>query len=136
MLKKITSLALTALLFNLSVVTTTLAGPRTETDAQVATKIKLEIRKLGVGERARVRLRLKDETKAEGYVGETGEETVTVVNSKTMAATTVAYPQVRTVSGHGLSTRAKIVIGVGVALAVVAVAAVIAATSEVEFPNR
>jgi len=45
------------------------------------------------------------------------EEGFTVIDSKTGMATTVAYPQVKSVKGNNLSTGAKIAIGVGIGAA-------------------
>ena len=46
------------------------------------------------------------------------EERFTVTD-KTGAATSVAYPQVKSVQGNNLSTGAKIAIGVGIAAALI-----------------
>jgi hypothetical protein len=139
MLKKLISIVLIFMLVNLTVVTTTLAkdaDPRMAKDARLAAKVRDDIQKLGAGENARVKLKLKDATKLEGYVSEAGEESFIVVNSKTGVATTVAYPQVGQIKGNNLSTRAKIAIGAGIAVAVIAVVILIAANDDIKFPNR
>jgi len=140
MLKKLVSIVLIALLVNLTTAATALANDangRMEKDARLAAKIRSGIQKLGAGAKARVKLKLKDETKLEGYVSEAGEESFVVVNSKTGVATTVAYPQVGQIKGNNLSTGAKIAIGAGIAVAVIAVVVLVAAANDgVEFPNR
>jgi len=108
-----------------------------EREAQREAKVKEAIRSLGVGELARVKLKLKDGKKLKGYISESGEESFVVTSPETGATTTVAYPQVGQVKGHNLSTGAKIAIGVGILAAVViVVAVVIAANWPVGFPNR
>ena len=42
--------------------------------------IKANLLKLGTGESARVKVKLRDQTKLEGYISEAGEETFTVTN--------------------------------------------------------
>jgi hypothetical protein len=62
---------------------------------------------------------LSDKTRLAGYISAADGEGFTVIDSKTRVATTIAYPQVRSVQGHNLSTGAKIAIGVGVAAAII-----------------
>ena len=119
MFKKLLSISLVALLINLAGATPAYAASKEEKQARFAEKIKANLLKLGTGEPARVKVKLRDQTKLEGYVSEAGEETFTVTNRKTGVATTVAYPQVKSVQGNNLSTGAKIAIGVRVAAAVI-----------------
>lgn len=125
MLKKSLSLALVALLA-LSVESAVAFGKsKSEKAAEFTGKVKAHILKLGTGEAARVKLKLKDKTKLEGYVAEAGADSFTVVDAKTGAATVVAYPQVAQAKGNNLSTGQKIAIGVGVALALIIIYAVV-----------
>src|SRR5215207_3227615 len=82
-------------------------------------KIKANVLKLGTGESARVKVKLRDQAKLEGYISDAGADTFTVTNRKTGVATTIAYPQVKSVQGNNLSTGAKIAIGVGIAATVI-----------------
>ncbi|HXT62958.1 MAG TPA: hypothetical protein VN696_07980 [Pyrinomonadaceae bacterium] len=68
--------------------------------------------KLGTGTAARVEVKLRDKTKLRGYVEQVADDHFVVVDEKTGATTTVAYPQVKQVQGNNLSTGAKIAIGV------------------------
>jgi hypothetical protein len=95
------------------------ADSREEKQARFTEKIKANLLKLGTGESARVKVKLRDQTKLEGYISDAGAETFTVTNRKTGVATMVAYPQVKSVQGNNLSTGAKIAIGVGIAAAVI-----------------
>jgi len=89
--------------------------------ARRAEKVKAGIAKLGVGEAARVKVKLQDGTKLNGYVSEVGNESFIVVNAKTGEAVTVAYPQVKQVQGNNLSTGAKIAIGVAIIAAILTI---------------
>ena len=76
---------------------------------------------LGVGIDARIKVKLKDKTKLEGYIKEAGNEHFVITDARTGADTAVAYPQVSTAQGQNLSKGAKIAIGVGIAAAIVIV---------------
>ncbi len=90
--------------------------------ARRAEKVKAGIAGLGVGEAARVKVKLQDGTKLNGYVSEVGNENFIVVNAKTGEAVTVAYPQVKQVQGNNLSTGARIAIGVAIIAAILTLA--------------
>ena len=119
MFKKLLSISLVALLTNLAGAPPAYASSKEEKHARFADKVKVSVLKLGSGEAARVKIKLRDKTRLEGYVSGAGEEAFTVTNPKTGMATTVAYPQVKSVQGHNLSTGAKIAIGVGITAAVI-----------------
>jgi len=53
---------------------------------------------------------LRDKTKLKGYVQEIAEAHFVVIDDRTGAVTTVAYPQVKQIKGNSLSTGAKIAI--------------------------
>jgi hypothetical protein len=117
MWRRILSLTLVCLLMHLSAAAPTLAQSKAEKEARHAERVKAGILKLGTGESARVKLRLRDKTKLEGYVSAASAESFTVINPKTGVATPVAYPQVKQIKGHNLSTGAKIAIGFGILVA-------------------
>ena len=118
MFKRILSVALVALLFNM-VALRAHAATEAEKQARFAGKVKAAVLKLGTGEAARVRVKLRDKTTLEGYVSSAGADSFSVADAKTGAVTTVPYPQVKGVQGNNLSTGAKIAIGAGIAAAVV-----------------
>lgn len=119
MCKKLFSLALVALLLNLAGMRLAYADSKEEKQVRHAEKVKANVLKLGTGEAARVKVKLRDKTKLEGYISSADEEGFTITNPKTKMATQVAYPQVKSVQGHNLSTGAKIAIGVGIAAAII-----------------
>ena len=112
MLRKILSLTLACLLAQFALARTAAAAG--EREARFAEKVKAGIARLGTGTDARVEVKLRDKRKLRGYVGEAGAEGFTVVDDKTGAATTVAYPQVKTVKGNNLSEGARIAIVAGI----------------------
>jgi hypothetical protein len=119
MFEKLLSLCLVALLINLAGVTPVYAASKEEKQARFAEKVKAGVLKFGTGEPARVKIKLRDETKVAGYISAADGEGFTVIDSKTGMATTVAYPQVKSVQGNNLSTGAKIAIGVGIVAAII-----------------
>ena len=119
MFRKLVTLLLVALVINLGGVRLAYANSKGERHAVFAEKIKANVLKLGIGESARVKVKLRDKTKLEGYISDAGAETFTVTNRETRVATTVAYPDVNSVQGNNLSTGAKIAIGVGIAATII-----------------
>ena len=118
MFKKLLSISLVALLINLTAMTPAYAASKEE-KARFAEKVKANVLKVGTGEAARIKIKLRDKTKVAGYVSAADDEGFTVIDSKTGMATTIAYAQVKSVQGHNLSTGAKIAIGVGIAAAII-----------------
>ena len=88
---------------------------KTGKESQQVEKTRAGIQKLGVGQDARVEIKLRDNTKLKGYISEAGAETFTVTDLKTGASQTVAYPQVKQIKGNNLSTRTKVIIGAAIA---------------------
>ena len=118
MLKKSLSLMLVAVLVHTVSAAPVFAGTKAEKDAQFAEKVRANILKLGTGPDALVKIKLRDKTKLEGYISEAGTDSFVVMNAGTGVATTVAYPQVKTVRGNNLSTGVWIAIGVGIVILV------------------
>jgi hypothetical protein len=119
MFKKLLSLTLVALLINLAAAAPAYAASREEKEARFTEKVKASVLKFGTGEPARVKIKLRDKTKLAGYISAADGESFTVIDSKTGMATTIAYPQVKSVQGNNLSTGAKIAIGVGIAATII-----------------
>jgi hypothetical protein len=114
------SLALTILLFHVSVLPVS-AAPQGEREARQASKVKAKIARRGVGEKARVTVKLRNGTEVKGYVSRAGEDSFAVTDSKTGGATTIAYRDVKEVEGKGLSKAAKIAIYAGAAVGIAVV---------------
>ena len=89
-------------------------------------KLKADVLKRGTGEKSKVIVKMKDGTKLKGFISQTGQDSFDLTNSKTKQTTAVAYREVAHVKKQGLSTGAKILIGVGVGVAVTAVVLAVA----------
>lgn len=116
MFKKYVSLALVGLLLNLTFYSTAMAN--TEKNAKFAEKIKASIAKLGIGKESRVKVKLRDKTKINGYISEITEDSFTVVNEKTNSVTKIPYSQVKQVKGSNLSLGVRIAIVFAVFIAI------------------
>jgi hypothetical protein len=105
----------------------TLAQSSGQAETKAIEKIKAKIAKLGVGEKARAQIKLRNGQKIKGYVSSNGQDDFAFTERKSGTTTTVAYVDIVEVKKPGLSTGAKIgiaaAIGVGV-LAILAVAVV------------
>lgn len=98
------------------------APPAAAKEAQTPEQARVKVRRIGVGSKARVEVRLRDKTKLKGYVSAAdSEDSFTVTDPKTGASRTVAYSDVDKVGkpGGGLSTRGLIILGAAATAAVV-----------------
>jgi hypothetical protein len=119
MLKKLLSLLIAVLLLNAMIfVQSASADTKQEKQARLADKVKIGISKLGVGKEALVEVKLRDKTRLAGYLCEVNEDHFIVMNTKIGNSTSIAYTDVQQVSGHNLSTGAKIAIGIGIGVGV------------------
>lgn len=122
MLKRFLSFLLAALLIQLALVTPASAkSGEGDKQAQRAEKVKAGIAKLGVGEAARVKVKLQSGEKLDGYIREVSSENFVVMDTKRGEAVTVSYPQVKQVKGNNLSTGARIAIGVAIVAAILTI---------------
>ena len=80
---------------------------------QKTAKVKDKIKKLGLGERVKITVKLNDETSYKGFVREANDDNFVVVD-KVGSPHIVRYDEVKSVAGHNLSTGAKIGIGIGI----------------------
>ncbi len=121
MFKTVLSLFLITLLITCIGVKAVYADSKEEKQARFTEKVKAGIARLGTGEPARVKVKLSNKTKLNGYVSEAGDEDFVVVDARTGAATRVAYADVQQVIGNNLSTGAKIAIGLGILAAILVI---------------
>ena len=91
-------------------------------DAQTVEQVRAQVARIGVGEKARVEVKLRDNTKLKGYVSAAGTDSFTVTEAKTGATKTISYVDVAQVkrAAGGLSPLAWAIIG-GAAVAAVVV---------------
>ncbi|MDQ1590197.1 MAG: hypothetical protein QOG71_824 [Pyrinomonadaceae bacterium] len=95
-------------------------------DAGLTEQVKVKVARLGVGDKARVTVRLKDGKKLKGYISQAKDEEFVVRDRKTDAPSVVLYRDVERVdSNRGHSTARNIAIGttigVGAVLTVLAI---------------
>lgn len=95
------------------------ASSRAEKNAKLAAQVKEKLSTFGVGNSARMAVKLRNKTVLAGYVESTAEESFVLTNLKTGDSTTVAYADVTQVRGQNLSTGAKIAIGIAIGVAAV-----------------
>jgi hypothetical protein len=92
------------------------------------TKVKAEVQKHGTGEKSRVKITLHDKSEQKGRITQIGEDSFSLADEKTGQVKSIAYADVESVRGPGLSKGAKIGIVVGVGLVVAIIIVVIVAT--------
>jgi hypothetical protein len=121
MLKRCLSLVLPVLLMNALCIGQS-HDARAGTGLAAAEKVKAKVARRGVGEKARVTVRLQNGTTVKGYVQQAGENDFVVKDKKTGASNTIAYADVADVkSGGGTSKWVWVGLGVGAAVVVGAV---------------
>lgn len=107
-----------SLLISCALLLTTLSQPAAgqgNKPAQTVETIKVKLAKLGVGEKAKATIRLKNGSKIKGYVALADEEDFVIRDRKTNAPTTIRYHDVmRVESNQGHSTLNNIAIGAGI----------------------
>lgn len=89
-------------------------------------KIKTDVSRRGTGEKSKVVVVMKDATKRKGFISQTGEDSFDLTDSKTKQTSAIAYRDVAQVKKPGLSTGAKVLIGVGIGVVVTAVVLAVA----------
>ena len=80
-------------------------------------QIKVQVAKLGVGEKARGTITMKDGSKVKGYVYRAGDDDFVIRDRKTDAPTTIRYADVAQVKpdrGHSTAKHLGLGIGIGV----------------------
>ncbi len=97
------------------------AQAQTNREAELAAKARAKVARIGVGQNAKVEVKLRDESTIKGYVSEVQQDSFTVVERETGVSRTVAYADAADVkrSGGGLSTKSWAIIGAAAAGAVV-----------------
>lgn len=109
-------------IFLLALGTTSGVSAQTTSNDQV----KIQIAKLGLGEKARATITLKNGSKVKGYIAKADENDFVVRDRKTDAPTTIQYADVAKIQknkGHSTARNLGLGIGIGVGafLAVIAI---------------
>ncbi len=123
MLKRTLSFSLVALLLHSASPMPILAFAQTGQRQSPAEKVKAAVAKRGTGKKARVTVKLQDGSKLKGYISQAADDSFTLTDSKTGQTRTLTYGEVTEIKkqGGGLSLVAKIAIGLGIAVGVLAI---------------
>ena len=96
-------------------------------DAQQAAKIKTEVAKRIASQKVKVKVKLHTGEELKGRIDQADEDGFTIALDKTKKQMLMAYADVAEVKGRGgLSTAAKIGIGAGIAIGVLAIVVIVA----------
>jgi hypothetical protein len=93
-------------------------------EAQRVARIKAEVQKRGAGKNSKVRVTLENGATVKGSISKIEESSFDVIANKTRQATSILYSDVQKIRGPGLSTGAKIAIGVAIGVVVLVIIAV------------
>ena len=113
MFRKMLSIMLSGLLLSTAFISQTASARATKEAASSVEQARAKVRKIGVGQKARVEVKMRDNTKLKGYVSAAGEDSFTVTDRKTGATTNVSYADVAQLKkqGGGLSPLTWAIIG-------------------------
>jgi hypothetical protein len=121
MLKTIISIVIAILLFQFFGFAP-IIGQTLNHNSDIA-KIKADLTKRGIGEKAKVKIELLDGREVKGYLAELNEDDFVMVEAKTNRRTTIVYSEVRKVKKQGFSPLAILGIAAAVGTGLVIVAA-------------
>ena len=127
-MKTITWLVLGLLLLGPALQT---ANARPQNDKQTSTieQVKIQVAKLGIGDKARATITTKDGAKVKGYIYSAGDDDFVMRDRKTDAPTTVPYADVVKIErnkGHSMARNILIGVGIGAGALLAAIFIVIA----------
>jgi len=93
----------------------TVAAQQDIAEGTMVEKVRIKVAKLGVGEKAKATVILRDGKKTKGYIAQAGNDDFVLRDRKTDSPTTIRYSDVAKVdSNKGHSTARNIAIGVGI----------------------
>ncbi len=107
---KTVSWLLSALLLLAPAAQTFAAGQKAGKQTTPIEKTKIQIAKLGIGEKAKATVTTKDGAKTKGYIYRAGDDDFEIRDRKTNAATTIRYVDVAKVDGNRGHSVARIVL--------------------------
>ena len=120
MVKKILSFALSVLVLNAFGFNAVKAATEQEAQTQKIEKVKEAVRKLGIGPKSKVEVKLVDDRKFKGFIKDIADDHFVVLERRTGADITVEYARVKEIKGQNGITAAKVAITAGKAVLVVA----------------
>ena len=88
---------------------------QTANDTQTSEKIRARVQKIGVGPRARIEVKLRDNTQLKGYISAAEQDSFTVTDNRTGSIRTVSYADASSVKkAGGGSSKSWIILGAAV----------------------
>jgi hypothetical protein len=109
------------------------AAKQGDTQTTTIEKVKIKIAKLGVGEKSKATIYLKDGGKKKGYIAQAGDDEFVLRDRNTDAPDTIRYDNVAKVDnnrGHSTARNLGIGIAVGVGAVLVVIGALIASLDD------
>lgn len=113
MVKHISTLFLIGSIFGFGTHVPTFTQTKPTKQEEKTAKVREKIKKLGIGDRTRIKVKLYSGTTHQGYVSGANDDDFVVVDQEGKSST-LRYADVDTVGGKNLSTGAKVAIGVGI----------------------
>jgi hypothetical protein len=105
------------------------AGQQKDYQTSTLDQIKIQVAKLGVGDKARATITTKDGAKTKGYVFRAGDDDFVMRDRKTDVPTTIRYADVARIQrdrGHSMARNILIGVGIGTGALLSAILIVIA----------
>ena len=91
------------------------AAQQSNLEGPTLERVKAKVAKIGIGEKAKATVILKDGTKKKGYIGQAGSDDFVLRDRKTDSPTTIRYTDVSKVeSNRGHSTARNLGLGIGI----------------------
>jgi hypothetical protein len=126
---KLSLTCLLASLLLLATISQPVAARQGDSPATTVEMIKIKVAKLGVGEKAKATVYLKNGTKTKGYIAQAGDDEFVLRDRKTDVPTTIRYVDVAKVEsnrGHSTARNLGLGIAIGAGALLVTILAVIA----------
>jgi len=95
-----------------------------------AATAKAEVQRRGIGEKSRVRVKLRDGTEVKGHINKIEENSFEVTDNKSGKTTSIRYDDASEIHRGRMSKTAKILIAVGIVGAWIGIATALACHSE------
>jgi|GEM_PF-1710641 len=109
MVKKCFSLALITCLIQIQLVASATARPTADQDRAI--KVREGIKRIGTGKDTNVTVKMNNKEVVKGYVEEFNEKSFVVRDETAEKSTTIAYSDVKTITGKNISTGRKMSVG-------------------------
>ena len=126
MIRKCLSMVLVGLILGAGNLQIVLAQSSADNSAEShgVEKLKTEVYHFGLGEKAKIIVKMKDGTQLKGYISQAIADSFDLTDSKTKQFTTIPYQNVAEVKKQGWSKGAKFAVAIGIVSAIIVVTVV------------